>query len=721
MTGNAGALINVRQTEPVLITIANGRTTLAVTAGEAVLSLDTHAGECNTTLHNVLLAPGLAVNLFSVKAITQRGFGAYFSQGVVAVQADGSTVFHGRPQGHVYVLLVTPPHSTDDNGDQEVNTAFTDTNGGEGIAVASVGVQRWHDRLVHPGTEAMLRTPAMVDGMAVAEAAPRAALKTICEPCIFGKQARGPFPSSPTKTTAAMDLLHMDLCGPMPVTSVGGGNYILGVWDDYSGNAAAIPVPSKAHAGAAAAILAQEWRAATGRPLKMYRTDRGGEFVNKAMAKTAREQHVTHQTTASYTPQQNGKAERFNRSLMEKVTAVMFASKFEKALWAEAAATVTYAMNRTARAGKTKTPHELWCGTRPSVAHMRTFGCAAYVLTPAKFRRKLDPRGRKGVFVGYEPNSKAYRVWVDGKIVISGDVLFDESFMGEDLNTPADAATYDWTATFEDWGAAAPDNSRVGADDGSTAIPPSPSTSGIAPLPARSQALPLAANPPTEGSTVATPADDIDMTDVIAAARWASGCDAATTFGAGAPTESATGEGDASHEVNPVAATRYPERERDPPARQGEGSAHPSMGIELDSQVGTHALSGAALAARAAVPNPDKMSLAQARMQPDWADFDVSTRKEIDALWRNGTFELVRRPPGAPLLPMQILCERKRGPTGEISKHKSRGVVCGNLQVPGRDFTDVWAPVARKATLMVLLSVAAADELLLYQLDVETV
>lgn len=697
MTGNAGALINVRQTEPVLITIANGRTTLAVTAGEAVLSLDTDAGECNTTLHDVLLAPGLTVNLFSVKAITERGFGAYFSQGVVAVLANGGTVFHGRPQGHVYVLPVTPPHSTDDSGGQEVNKAVADTDGGEGIAVASVGVQRWHDRLAHPGTEAMLRTPAMVDGMAVAEAAPRAALKTICEPCIFGKQARGPFPSSPTKTTAAMDLLHMDLCGPMPVTSVGGGNYLLGVWDDYSGNAAAIPVPSKAHAGAAAAILAQEWRAATGRPLKMYRTDRGGEFVNKAMAKTAREQHVTHQTTAPYTPQQNGKAERFNRSLMEKVTAVMIASKCEKALWAEAAATVTYAMNRTARAGKTTTPHELWCGTRPSVAHMRTFGCAAYVLTPAKFRRKLDPRGRKGVFVGYEPGSKAYRVWVEGKIVISRDVVFDEAFMGEDVNTPADAATYDWTATFEDWGAPAPDDDRVGADGGSTAISPSPCTSGVAPVPALPLTQPAAADPPIDGSAAARPADVVDMTDVIAAARRASGCDAETTGGVGAPANLAPGMGGATHEGDPMATTRYPERRRDPPARLGEGSAHPSMGIELDPQDGLHVLTGAALAARMAAPNPDKMSLAQARLQPDWEDFNASTRKEVDALWDNGTFELVPRPPGARLLPMQMLCERKRGPTGEVTKHKSRGVVCGNLQVAGRDYADVWAPVVRKA------------------------
>lgn len=93
------------------------------------------------------------------------------------------------------------------------------------------------------------------------------------------------------------------------------------------------------------------------------------------MDKWASEEGFVHQMTAPYTPQQNGKAERFNRSFMEKVTTVMKAAKCDKALWAEAAATVVYAMNRTARAGQLLTPHELWCGQRPSVAHMRTFGC----------------------------------------------------------------------------------------------------------------------------------------------------------------------------------------------------------------------------------------------------------------------------------------------------------------------------------------------------------
>lgn len=80
----------------------------------------------------------------------------------------------------------------------------------------------------------------------------------------------------------------------------------------------------------------------------------------------------------------------------------------------------------------------------------------------------------------------------------------------------------------------------------------------------------------------------------------------------------------------------------------------------------------------------------------------------------------MRRPPCAALLPIQILCERKCGPFGEVRRHKSRGVVCGNLQVFGRDYTEVWAPVARKATLMALLAAATAEKTLLYQLDVET-
>lgn len=364
MTGRASLLTDTRATTQVHITAVRGRTMVANTAGTARVVLITDTGEQTTTLHDVLHAPGLAVNHFSVKAIIAHGFAAFFSGGGVAIQTRENMVFRGRAHGNVLVLPLAQAHDPKDHPGEK-----------NGLAGAAVGIKVWHARLAHPGVEAVLRAPGQVDGMEVAEAAPRAALKALCEPCVLGKQTRGPFPSSTTKTTAAMDLLHMDLCGPMPVPSTGGANYLLGLVDDTSGNAAVVPVRLKSLEGAAAAVKIKEWETTTRRPTKMTRTDRGGGFVNKATTKWAHEGGVIQQTTAPYTPQQNGKAERFNRSLMEKVTAVMSAAKCDKALWGEATATVTYAMNRTARAGHLLTPHELWCGQRPAVAHVRTFGC----------------------------------------------------------------------------------------------------------------------------------------------------------------------------------------------------------------------------------------------------------------------------------------------------------------------------------------------------------
>lgn len=694
MTGQEKTLTNLREVEPVKITIADGRNTTAVMAGDAVLPMITDAGMRSTVLKDVLLAPGLTVNLFSIKAIMQRGFGAHFSSGSVIIINEDKVVFRGRAQGHVFVLPTTRP--------------IPEYVGGAGLAAASVGVKRWHNRLAHPGKEATLRTQRMVDGMHITEASPRKALEPLCEPCVFGKQTRGPFPTSQTKTTAAMDLIHLDICGPMPVASTGGSKFLLGAIDDTSAYAAAIPLPTKAHAGGAAALLLKDWEREAGKPAAMLRSDRGGEFINHAVASWTREEGMVHQTTAPYTPQQNGKAERFNRSLMEKVTAVMIASKCDPSLWAEAAATVTYAMNRTAKAGKTMTPFELWCGKRPSIAHMRTFGCAAYVLTPAKFRRKLDPRGRKGIFLGYEPHSKAYRTWVGGKIVISRDVVFDESFMGDDNHEPADAASYDWAGVEDSWGALSSDGDEQGGADAVATDVPEPETNndeGDQP-----------ATPPGDATDKDTTADDAEMTTIIEAARRASGLDVT-------PPGSSSGESTTNAADSPPAAARYPSRVRAQPARLGEGDAHPAVAQELDDTDEVPIWTGAALAARAVLPNPDKMTLAQARLEPDWDQFDLSTTKEVNSLWDNGTFELVKPPPMGPLpplLPVQILCNRKRGDVGQIVKWKSRGVARGDLQVKGRDYTDVWAPVVRKATLLAMLALAAAERLLLYQLDVET-
>jgi hypothetical protein len=136
-----------------------------------------------------------------------------------------------------------------------------------------------------------------------------------------------------------------------------------------------------------------------------------------------------HETTAPYTPEQNGKAERLNRTLMERVRAMLQDTKLPNSLWAEAVTTANYIRNRSPVNGATKTPLELFFGKKPDISQMRTFGAKAYVHIPKALRQKLDPVSRKGIFVGYAADSKAYRVLMDdtNKIEVSRNVSFDES------------------------------------------------------------------------------------------------------------------------------------------------------------------------------------------------------------------------------------------------------------------------------------------------------
>ena len=98
-------------------------------------------------------------------------------------------------------------------------------------------------------------------------------------------------------------------------------------------------------------------------------------------------------------------------------------------LWAEAARIAVYVQNRTPhRVLENKTPKEVFSGKKPEVSHLRIFSCLVYIHIPKEKRTKLDPSGKKGIFVGYSESSKAYRIYFPRlkKIDINRDVTFDE-------------------------------------------------------------------------------------------------------------------------------------------------------------------------------------------------------------------------------------------------------------------------------------------------------
>lgn len=163
--------------------------------------------------------------------------------------------------------------------------------------------------------------------------------------------------------------------------------------------------------------------------LNGLRTDRGGEFNSNEFTNFCAKHGIRRQLTVAYIPQQNGVAERKNRTIMNMVRCMLTEKKLPKTLWAEAVNWSVHVLNRSPTlAVSNTTPEEAWSKIKPSVSHFRIFGCTAYVHIPDNQRTKLDEKSFKCIFLGVSEESKAYRLFdpKSKKIIISRDVKFEE-------------------------------------------------------------------------------------------------------------------------------------------------------------------------------------------------------------------------------------------------------------------------------------------------------
>ncbi|KAL4273099.1 hypothetical protein GQ457_13G010880 [Hibiscus cannabinus] len=163
--------------------------------------------------------------------------------------------------------------------------------------------------------------------------------------------------------------------------------------------------------------------------IKSLRSDRGGEFTSNEFNDFCKANGIRCPLTVPRSPQQNGVAERKNRTILNMARSMLKAKNMPKEFWAEAVSCAVYFSNRSPTKNVDNvTPQEAWSGRKPSVRHIRVFGNIAYAHVPDQGRLKLDDRSSKYVFIGYDSNSKGYKLFnpSNGRIVISRDVEFDE-------------------------------------------------------------------------------------------------------------------------------------------------------------------------------------------------------------------------------------------------------------------------------------------------------
>ncbi|KAG4061423.1 hypothetical protein PC123_g3730 [Phytophthora cactorum] len=299
----------------------------------------------------------------------------------------------------------------------------------------------WHARMVHPNKDALAKTQRVTTGIPSV----RKGIGTLCGGCMKEKQTVTAFPSrSMTKTKRVLELVHTDVMRPMRTPTTGGAKYVLTFVDDYSRYVAAYFMKNKSEVASKLkefkGFYENQWGG--GGRMKCLRSDNGMEFVNNKVADIWQRNGIVHQRTVPYSPQQNGVAERMNRTIMEKARSMLHYKAMPMYWWAEAVNIAVYHINRsTNTTNPDATPYELGFKVKPRMEHLRVFGSQGYAHIDNVKRTKLEPKSFRCMFLGYAENVKGYRVYdLDASTVkISRSERLDEREVGGIYDTQSPA------------------------------------------------------------------------------------------------------------------------------------------------------------------------------------------------------------------------------------------------------------------------------------------
>ncbi|XP_024316275.1 uncharacterized protein LOC100822297 isoform X1 [Brachypodium distachyon] len=401
------------------------------------------------------------------------------------------------------------------------------------------------------------------------------------------------------------------------------------------------------------------------RKVQALRTDRG-EFTSRQFAAYCEGNGIKHYLTAPYTPQQNGVVERRNQTVVGMARSLLKSKNMPGTLWGEVVSTAVYILNRSpTKSVENKTPYEAWFKRKPNIEHLRIFGCVAYAKVTKLNLSKLADKATRTVMLGYETNTKAYRLYdpATKNAIVSRDVVFDEE------------KGWDWSKVLEKENERAKDIftvtypavvfSRTEHDD---TIQSEPSTSKKATTNENSEFEPTIEEPPAAPSTPGTP----QMTVV--------------------DDEKHEDQGSAS-EVGPQGYRNIQELMDIAPPCNLEDEELYFIGTDEPSPV------------------------SEAKQNSSWKH---AMEEELKSILENDTWNMVDLPAGQKPIGLKWVFKLKKDPSGKIVKHKARLVAKGYVQRKGVDYDEVFAPVARLETVRMLAARAAQEGWEMHHMDVKS-
>ena len=389
-------------------------------------------------LRDCLHAPSACINLLSVGRMTAAGsqVGCIFDDGkfqIVKKNPDSSRVgiYEGiQTNNKLYFVdleFILPPHPAE-------TVLFT--------KVAET-MDLWHHHMGHIGEAATRDLLKSVKGVNF----PPGDKLSKCEPCIIGKHTRSPHPSSLThKSTQLLELIHCDLCGPFPVLTPHGKQYLIAFLEDSANLLKVYCLARKDQSAESFHIMRANWERKTRKKILRFRIDGGGELANNDFVRVLELAGIERDVVPRYEHWKNGKMERVFRTLQGRMLAMLTAAQLPLTYWGEAALTAAILFNLTTSSTLLQgiTPYEILQTTKPDVSHLRTWGVRCFAHVPVELQTKLGNKSVECLFMGYPPGGRGYRVrsLATNHFFDSGNVIFDENIpyhaLHEVSTTPVD-------------------------------------------------------------------------------------------------------------------------------------------------------------------------------------------------------------------------------------------------------------------------------------------
>ena len=352
-------------------------------------------------LEDVAFVPKLAVNLISVKELTNLNITVAFANGKCKIIHPKGMITIGTLVDSSYVMKILHNNLREQNNKS-----------------SHLCIHEWHKKLSHKNIDQIKRAKNTLKLKIQ-----KCNCTDECIDCIKGKISAPPFPKSSVKPDMPRALITSDLCGQFKSQSLGGAKYFMTLIDAATDYTEVILLKHKSETVTVVQNFMEKCNTQFGHYPKTFRSDRGGEFMSNNLQNYLAGKGIMFECTVPNTPQQNGISERKNRTLVEAVRTILISRNLPHYLWGEALNYANDTFNSIPKGNKENSPKEEYFGKNISFEFIE-FGAPVIFHSNEQNRSKLDQKGVQGIFVGIDHNSKGYRVFYNGKILIKRVVKF---------------------------------------------------------------------------------------------------------------------------------------------------------------------------------------------------------------------------------------------------------------------------------------------------------